>query len=83
MKPSNKTWPPPPICSRLETEADADDDDWLGANDLLRDVTWRDYAVVTFAALWLLLACVAIAFHHRLPAGLVKNVPHLVRIVLS
>ncbi len=82
MNSTDKTWPPPPMRPQPEAEADPDGDDWLTANDLVREVTWRDYAIVTFAAVWLLLACATIAFHHHLPAGAIKNVHHLVRTVL-
>ena len=76
-------WPPPPMRPHLESEADLDgDNDWLTANDLIREVTWRDYAIVNFAALWLLIACVTMAFHYS-SAGAIKNVTHIVRIVLS
>jgi len=80
MKRTHTIWPPPPV--RPELETDTGDDDWLTANDLLKEVTWRDYAAVIFAVLWLLLACFAIAFHHHLPAGAIKNVHHIVRTVL-
>ncbi len=81
MKHIDGIWPPPPTRPLPDAEADADDDDWLIANDLIREVTWRDYAIVYFAVFWLLIACFAIAFHH-LPAETVKNVPHIVRIVV-
>ncbi len=80
MKHTSEIWPPPPTWP--QPEADTNDDDWLTANDFLREVTWRDYAIVYFAALWLLLACAAIACHHHLPAGVVKSVHHIVRTVL-
>ena len=84
MKHTSETWPPAPVQPHLECEADPDGvNDWLTANDIIREVTRRDYAIVSFAALWLLLACIAIAFHHRLPAGAIKNVTHIVRTVLS
>ena len=74
--PANETWPPPPALP--EPMAETNDDDWLTANDFIREVTWREYAVVAFAALWGLLACLAIACHHRLPAGVIKNTLHIV-----
>ena len=81
MKPyASETWPPPP--DRPLLEADTDNDYWLAANDLIREVTWRDYAVVYFAAVWLLLACFAIASHHQLPAGTIKNVHQIIRTML-
>ncbi len=82
-QPANEIWPPPPMRPQHTVEADADGDDWLTANDLRPDVTWRDYAIVSFAALWLLLACLAIAAHHHLPLGTIKNVHQIIRSVLS
>ena len=79
MKPqAPETWPPAPTRPQPEDEANTDDDDWLAANDLVTDITWREYAVVTFAVLWGLLACLAIAAHHHLPPGIIKNVHRLI-----
>ena len=84
MKPQTPgTWPPPPMRPEAAVEADPDDDDWLAANDLVREVTWRDYAVVVFAVLWGLLACLAIVSHHHLPLGTIKHVHQIIRTVSS
>ena len=77
MKHTSETWPPPP--TRPEPVIDVDDDDWLTANDVILDVTWRDYAVVIFAALWLLLACSAVVSPYRLPTGTIRNIHHIIR----
>ena len=76
MNPTDKTWPPPP--TRPQPEVEANPDDWLAANDLVREVTWRDYAVLVFAVLWGLLACLAIAAHHHLPPEIIKNVHQII-----
>ena len=83
MKDTNETWPPVPMRPEPAVEADPDGDDWLTANNLTWEVTWRDYAIVCFAAVWLMLACFAIAVHHHLPPGAIKDVHQIIRTVSS
>ncbi len=80
MNPKDEAWPPPPVRPEPAVEADADGD-WLAANDLVTDITWRDYATTAFAVLWGLLACVAIAVHHHLPSGAIQKVHQIIRTV--
>ena len=82
MKHTSETWPPPPTRPEPDAETDADSDDWLAANDFIREVTWRDYAVVISAALWLLLACVAVVSCHHLPLRVIQSAHHLIRTIL-